>query len=101
MRGNHEAAHECSENDEKERGDAKRVYTQAPTLALLILQRLGGGLSLSAVVQQLLAHPRDLLSVNRRVQEQTLSENNSAYNKARQRLPLKIVEAFVDADGGK
>ena len=83
--------------DEEERGDAKRVYTQAPTLVLLILQRLGGGLSLSAVVQDLLAHHRDLLSVNRRVQEQTLSENNSAYNKARQRLPLKIVEAFVDA----
>jgi hypothetical protein len=95
-----EAAHECSESEEKDkefsrarqllvdliglpdlqkvfdeevRGDAKRVYTQTPTLMLLIQQRLGGGLSLTAVVQALLAHHRDLLSVNRRVREQMLS----------------------------
>jgi hypothetical protein len=83
--------------DEEECLEARRVYTQAPTLTLLILQRLGGGLSLSAAVQQLLMHHRDILPANRRVEKQTLSENNSAYNKARQRLPLKKVEAFVDA----
>lgn len=83
--------------DEEECLEARRVYTQAPTLVLLILQRLGGGLSLSAAVQELLTHHRDLLPANRRVEEQTLSENNSAYNKARLRLPLKKVEAFVDA----
>ena len=83
--------------DEEECLEARRVYTQAPTLTLLILQRLGGGLSLSAAVQQLLMHHRDILPANRRVEKRTLSENNSAYNKARQRLPLKKVEAFVDA----
>ena len=124
MPGKHEAARECSEKDEKdtdfskarqllvdllglpdlqrvfddeERGNAKRVYTQAPTLLLLILQRLGGGLSLSALVQELLTHHRDLLSVNHHVQQDTLSDKNSACNKARQRLPLRVVEAFVDA----
>jgi hypothetical protein len=83
--------------DEEECLEARRVYTQAPTLVLLILQRLGGGLSLSAAVQELLTHHRDLLPANRRVEEQTLSENNSACNKARLRLPIKKVEAFVDA----
>lgn len=77
--------------------DSKRVYTQAPTLTLLILQRLGGGLSLTGVVQELLTHHLDILPKNRRVTDGTLSENNSAYNKARLDLPLKKVEAFSSA----
>lgn len=76
---------------------AKRVYTQAPTLLLLVLQRLGGGLSLTAAVQELLKHHRDFLPKNRRVVEGTLSENNSAYNKARRNLPLQKVKDFSDA----
>ena len=77
--------------------EAKPVYTQAPTLVLLILQRLGGGLSLTAAVQELIKHHADLLPRNRRVEEGTLSENNSAYNTARQKLPLQQVEAFSNA----
>lgn len=77
--------------------DAKRVYTQAPTLALLVLQRLGGGLTLTAAVQELIKHHRDLLPANRRVEEGTLSQNSSAYNQARQKLPLQKVEAFSNA----
>ncbi len=83
--------------DDEDCDEAKRVYTQAPTLTLLILQRLGGGLTLTAAVQELLKHHRDILPRNRRVEEATLSENNSAYNKARQKLPLKKVEAFSNA----
>jgi hypothetical protein len=83
--------------DDEDCVNAKRVYTQAPTLALLILQRLGGGLSLTAVVQELLKHHCDLLPRNRRVEEGTLSQNNSAYNRARQKLPLQKVEAFSHA----
>ena len=83
--------------DEEECVEAKRVYTQAPTLALLVLQRLGGGLTLTAAVQELIKHHRDLLPRNRRVEEGTLSQNNSAYNKARQELSLQKVEAFSDA----
>lgn len=83
--------------DEEDCADAKRVYTQAPTLALLVLQRLGGGLTLSAAVQELIQHHRDLLPRNRRVVEGTLSQNNSAYNRARQELPLQKVEAFSRA----
>lgn len=83
--------------DDGDFGDAKRVYTQAPTLTLLILQRLGGGLTLTGVVQELLKHHRDILPRNRRVEEGTLSQNNSGYNKARHRLPLEKVEAFSHA----
>ena len=72
--------------DDEDCPDAKRVYTQAPTLALLVLQRLGGGLTLTAAVQELLQHHADLLPRNRRVEEGTLSQNNSAYNQARQKL---------------
>lgn len=75
----------------------QQVYTQAPTLFLLVLQRLGGGLSLSAAVKELIEHHQDLLPKNRRVQNQTLSENSSAYNKARQQLPLEKVQAFSTA----
>lgn len=83
--------------DDEDCDEAKRVYTQAPTLVLLALQRLGGGLTLTAAVQELIKHHRDLLPRNRRVEEGTLSQNNSAYNKARQKLPLQKVEAFSNA----
>jgi hypothetical protein len=83
--------------DDEDCDDAKRVYTQAPTLTLLVLQRLGGGLTLTAAVQELIKHHSDILPRNRRVEEGTLSENNSAYNKGRQKLPLQKVEAFSNA----
>ena len=83
--------------DDEGSQNAKRVFTQAPTLLLLILQRLGGGLSLDGAVQELIKHHQDILPRNRRVEEGTLSQNNSAYNKARQKLPSKKVEAFSRA----
>ena len=83
--------------DDEDCQDAKRIFTQAPTLLLLILQRLGGGLSLDGVVQELIKHHQDILPRNRRVEEGTLSQNNSAYNRARQNLSLKKVEAFARA----
>jgi Transposase DDE domain len=77
--------------------NTRRVYTQTPTILLLVLQRLGGGLSMSDAVQELIVHHRDLLPRNRRVEEGTLSANNSAYDKARRQLLREKVEAFVDA----
>lgn len=73
---------------------ASRVYTQAPTLWLLVLQRLGGGLTLEKAVKDLIENHTDILPPNRRVTEGKLSENNSAYNKARQRLPIAVIEEF-------
>jgi hypothetical protein len=83
----------------KELGDqlespTARVYTQAPTLWLLVLQRLGGGLTLNEAVKDLIENHSDILPQNRRVTEGKLSENNSAYNRARQRLPLDVIEQF-------
>lgn len=74
--------------------NARRVYTAAPTLWLLILQRLGGGLTLEAAVAKLRKHHTDILPPNRRVLEGKLSENSSGYHRARQRILLETVEEF-------
>jgi len=61
---------------------------------MLILQRLGGGSTLSDLVTHVLKHGRDIFPENKRVREGTLSENTSSYSQARKRLPLSVVEAF-------
>ena len=79
--------------DPDERMTTKMVYTHGVTLWMLILQRLGGGMALSEVVSQVLTQGRDLLPDNKRVRENTLSENTGTYSEARKRLPLaKILE---------
>ena len=60
----------------------------------MVLQRLGGGLTLEKAVKELIEHHSDILPQNRRVTEGRLSENNSAYNRARLNLPLAVVERF-------
>lgn len=73
------------------------VYTTTVTLWMLILQRLGGGKSLEAVVKDVLAYSRDLLPKNnKRIQEGTLSEKSGAYSEARKRLDLETVEFFAN-----
>lgn len=71
------------------------VYTTLVTLWMLTLQRLGGGLSLSAIVKEVLTNSRELLPNNKRVRAGTLSERSGSYSQARQRLPLKTVQAFA------
>lgn len=80
--------------DPDERPTAKMVYTHGVTLWMLILQRLGGGSSLSDLVTHVLEHGRDIFPENKRVREGTLSDNTSSYSRARTRLPLSVVEAF-------
>ena len=72
------------------------VYTTLVTLWLLTLQRLGGGMSLAAVVKDVITHSRSLLPDNKRVREGTLSQNSAAYSEARKRLPLAVVEFFAN-----
>jgi hypothetical protein len=62
---------------------------------MLILQRLGGGKSLHAIVKDVLASSRALLPDNKRIREGTLSENSGAYSEARQRLRLETIEFFA------
>lgn len=80
--------------DGDERPTSKMVYTNGVTLWMLILQRLGGGKTLEEVVQHVLSHDRSLLPDNKRVRENTLSDNSAAYSQARQRLPLENIHQF-------
>ncbi len=73
------------------------VYTTLVTLWMVTLQRLGGGSSLEAVVQEVLTHNRDLLPDNKRVREGTLSFKSGAYSRARQRLSIETVQSFAQA----
>ncbi|MDP1559764.1 MAG: transposase [Pirellulaceae bacterium] len=77
--------------------NAAQVYTHLPTLWLLVVQRLGGGLTLDQAVCELLRHHRDLLPNNKRVREGKLSENNSGYSRSRQNLALARIQAFSTA----
>ena len=80
--------------DPDDRRTTRMVYTNGVTLWMLILQRLGGGKSLTAVISQILTHDRELLPDNKRVRENTLSENTAAYAQARKRLPLETILEF-------
>jgi hypothetical protein len=72
------------------------VYTTLVTLWMLTLQRLGGGKSLEDVVKDVLFKNRDLLPLNKRVRDGTLSFSSAAYSDARQRLDLKTTEYFAN-----
>lgn len=76
------------------RESTQMVYTHGVTLWMLVLQRLGGGQTLNEVVSQILTQDRDLLPDNKRVRENTLSENSAAYARARKRLPLAAILNF-------
>lgn len=80
--------------DPDQRETTKMVYTNAVTLWMLVLQRLGGGTSLSEVVCEALSHGHELFPDNKRVREKTLSENSAAYAQARKRLSLETICEF-------
>lgn len=80
--------------DPDQRETSKMVYTHGVTLWMLILQRLGGGQSLSQVVCEAISHGHKLFPDNKRVRENTLSENSAAYAQARKRLPLETIHEF-------
>lgn len=82
--------------DPDARPTTKMVYTNGVTLWMLILQRLGGGKTLKEVISQVLTHDRHLLPDNKRVRENTLSENSAAYARGRQRLPLDTIHRFSE-----
>lgn len=72
------------------------VYTTLVTLWMLVLQRLGGGKSMQAVIKDVLASNSEWLPNNKRVQQQTLSHNSAAYSQARKRLRLDTVKTFAN-----
>ena len=76
------------------RSTSKMVYTNGVTLWMLILQRLGRGKTLEEIVSHVIAHGRDVFPDNKRVREQSLSENSGAYARARKRLPVDFIFDF-------
>ena len=74
--------------------NSRMVYTNSVTLWMLILQRLGKGQSLSEIVTQVIENERDLLPDNKRVRDDTLADDTSAYSKARKRLPMDVIKNF-------
>ncbi len=80
--------------DAEQQPASQMIYTHGVTLWMLTLQRLSGGRSLAEVVSEIIAHDHELLPDNKRIRENTLSENSAAYSRARTRLPLTTVEAF-------
>ena len=71
------------------------VYTTWVTVFLLIYQRLSGNASLQEAVAELLTIA-DGFSSNKRVRNQTLSSNSSAYSQARSRLNGNVTDAVAD-----
>jgi hypothetical protein len=83
--------------DPQMRTNTRMVYTKGVTLWMLILQRLGNGLSLEDTVSHILHYDRDLLPENKRVREGTLSENSSGYYNAKKTLPMESIHQFSSA----
>lgn len=82
--------------DELQRDSPQTVYTVAVTTWLLILQRLGGGISQASAVKQLIENLPSFVPDNKRVVESLLSYNDSSYNHARKRLKLETVKQLHD-----
>ncbi len=73
------------------------VYTTLTTVWLMTLQRLGGGLSMKAVVKDAIAHARDFFPDCKRVREASLSTRDTAFSDARTRLRLDTVTHLLEA----
>jgi hypothetical protein len=83
--------------DPQMRTNTRMVYTKGVTLWMLILQRLGNGLSLEDTVSHIINHDRDMLPENKRVRDGTLSENSSGYYQAKKNLPIESIHEFSSA----
>ena len=77
------------------------VFTTLATLWLMIMQRLGGGLSMKAVLRDVLDIGEDIFPDCKRVRERNLSARDTAFSDARQRLSLDTVTNRHDADGSR
>lgn len=72
------------------------VYTTLCTLLILTLQRFGGGQSLQQVVREVVGQYAHVFPDNKRVREGSLSNNPSAFSKARGKLSVQQAEHFCD-----
>ena len=63
---------------------------------MAILQRFGGGMSMTAIIKDVLTNSRDLLPKNKPVGEGTISEESGSDSAARKRLPIEAVRTFAE-----
>jgi len=82
--------------DPDARPTTKMVYTNGVTLWIVDPASAGRRQALKEVISQVLSHDRHLLPDNKRVRENTLSENSAAYARGRQRLPLDTIHRFSE-----
>lgn len=75
------------------------VFTTLATLWLMIMQRLGGGLSMKAVLRDVLDIGEDIFPDCKRVRERNLSARDTAFSDARQRLSLDTVTKLLERVG--
>jgi hypothetical protein len=68
---------------------ANAVFTTSVTLWMLVFQRMNTDSTLEAAVQRLLANPPPFLPTTKRTGQ--LSDRTGGYSRARQRLPLEMV----------
>jgi len=76
------------------------VYTTLATVWMMILQRLGGGMSMQAVVKDAIGHASDIFPDCKRVREATLSTRDTAFSDARGRLKIETVTHLLEAVSG-
>mgnify|MGYP000555745907 CR=1 FL=1 len=72
------------------------IYTSSVTLWMLVSQRLAGGKSMAATVKDFIADRPTFCPDNKRLDEQTISTQSSAYAGARKRLGLTTAKFLFD-----
>lgn len=85
---------DLSDADEFHPMRSNAVYTSSVVLWMLVHQRLKPDASLEAAVKHLLETRPLYLPENKRLAQGTLSTETGGYSRARQRLPLEVVQWF-------
>lgn len=83
------------EFDEFQPHAPQAVFTTLTTLWLMIMQRLGGGLSMQAALKDVLDLGRDIFPDCKRAREGSLSSRDTAFSNARHRLKLETVTLLL------
>jgi len=73
------------------------IYTTLATAWMMILQRLGGGMSMQAVVKDAIEHAPNIFPDNKRVRAASLSTRDTAFSDARGRLKIDTLRHLLNA----
>jgi len=76
------------------------VYTTLATVWMMILQRLGGGMSMQAVVKDAIPHASNIFPDTKRVRDASLSTRDTAFSDARGRLKIETVTHLLESVSG-